>query len=155
MLSPREQELIPKFPIVENKCNDYCSPILTCNYHSESHLRQMRLFAENPDQHIDEFSQEFQRGFVEMLSYRHGTKRIQANRAYQEYIGDKNHVHMNATIWTCLTDLCKYLGKEGIATVDETEKGWFIQYIDKDPRLLAKQLASEQSKKVEVCENLL
>jgi hypothetical protein len=89
-------------------------------------------------------------GFVEMLSYRHGTKRIQANRAYQEYIGDKNHVHMNATIWTCLTDLCKYLGKEGIATVDETEKGWFIQYIDKDPRLLAKQLASEQNKKVEV-----
>lgn len=28
--------------------------------------------------------------------------------------------------------------------VDETEKGWFIQYIDRDPKLLAKQAALEQ-----------
>ena len=117
--------------------------------HSESHLRQMRLFAENPDQQIDEFSAEFERGFVEMLSYRHGTKRVLANRVYQEYIGDKHHIHMNATIWTSLTEICKYLGKEGKVTADETEKGWFIQYIDRDPRLLAKQAAMDQRKVVE------
>ena len=109
----------------------------------------MRLFAENPDQQIDEFSAEFERGFIETLSYRHGTKRVQANRVYQEYIGDKHHIHMNATIWTSLTEICKYLGKEGKATVDETEKGWFIQYIDRDPRLLAKQAAMDQRKTVE------
>ena len=116
---------------------------------SESHLRQMRLFAENPDQQIDEFSAEFERGFVEMLSYRHGTKRVLANRVYQEYIGDKHHIHMNATIWTSLTEICIYLGKEGKVTADETEKGWFIQYIDRDPRLLAKQAAMDQRKVVE------
>lgn len=116
---------------------------------SESHLRQMRLFAENPDQQIDEFSLEFERGFIEMLSYRHGTKRVQANRVYQEYIGDKHHIHMNSTIWTSLTEICIYLGKEGKATVDETEKGWFIQYIDRDPRLMAKQAAMDQRKVVE------
>ena len=109
----------------------------------------MRLFAENPDQQIDEFSAEFERGFVEMLSYRHGTKRVLANRVYQEYIGDKHHIHMNATIWTSLTEICKYLGKEGKVTADETEKGWFIQYIDRDPRLLAKQAAMDQRKVVE------
>jgi DNA/RNA-binding protein KIN17 len=109
----------------------------------------MRLFAENPDQQIDEFSAEFERGFIETLNYRHGTKRVQANRVYQEYIGDKHHIHMNATIWTSLTEICKYLGKEGKATVDETEKGWFIQYIDRDPRLLAKQAAMDQRKTVE------
>ena len=109
----------------------------------------MRLFAENPHQQIDEFSAEFERGFIEMLSYRHGTKRVLANRVYQEYIGDKHHIHMNATIWTSLTEICKYLGKEGKATVDETEKGWFIQYIDRDPRMLAKQSALDQRKVVE------
>lgn len=109
----------------------------------------MRLFAENPHQQIDEFSAEFERGFIEMLSYRHGTKRVLANRVYQEYIGDKHHIHMNATIWTSLTEICKYLGKEGKATVDETEKGWFIQYIDRDPRMLAKQAALDQRKVVE------
>ena len=84
-----------------------------------------------------------------MLSYRHGTKRVLANRVYQEYIGDKHHIHMNSTIWTSLTEICIYLGKEGKATVDETEKGWFIQYIDRDPRLMAKQAAMDQRKVVE------
>lgn len=109
----------------------------------------MRLFAENPDQQIDEFSLEFERGFIEILSHRHGTKRVLANRVYQEYIGDKHHIHMNSTIWTSLTEICIYLGKEGKATVDETEKGWFIQYIDRDPRLMAKQAAMDQRKVVE------
>jgi DNA/RNA-binding protein KIN17 len=40
-----------------------------CHTTAESHLRQMRLFAENPDQHIDEFSQEFQRGFFNISVY--------------------------------------------------------------------------------------
>jgi DNA/RNA-binding protein KIN17 len=82
----------------------------------------MRIFAENSGSIIDEFSQEFERGFVETMSHRHGTKRVQANRVYQEYIADKNHVHMNATIWTSLSEFVKYIGKEGKAVVDETEK---------------------------------
>ena len=97
--------------------------IIVC---SEGHLRQMRLFAENPHSVIDEFSRDFERGFLEILSHRHGTKRVLANRVYQEYIGDKHHVHMNSTMWSSLTGLCKYLGREGKAVVDETEKGAFV-----------------------------
>lgn len=37
-------------------------------------------------------------------------------------IGDKLHVHMNATKWDTLTTFVKYLGKQGVAVVDETEK---------------------------------
>ena len=59
---------------------------------------------------------------------------------------------MNATCWTSLTALCKYLGKEGKCVVDETEKGWFIQYIDKDPKLLAKQAAMDQQQKADINE---
>jgi len=36
--------------------------------------------------------------------------------------------------------------------VDETEKGWFIAYIDRDPKLLARQLLAEQRQKYEIDE---
>jgi len=47
---------------------------------------------------------------------------------------------MNATIWNTLTDFVKYLGKEGICEVEETEKGWFIKWIDRRPETLARQV---------------
>jgi DNA/RNA-binding protein KIN17 len=119
---------------------------------SESHLRQMRVFADNPYSVLDEFSQEFERGFLETLSSLHGTKRVKANTVYQEYIADKHHIHMNATKWTTLTGLCMHLGKESKAIVDETEKGWFIQYVDRDPKVLARQAQSEQRQKFELDE---
>ena len=61
---------------------------------------------------------------------------------YQEFIQDKNHLHMNATRWVTLTEFVKYLGRSGIARVDETDKGWFIAWIDNSPKALAKQEAS-------------
>lgn len=73
---------------------------------------------------------------------RFGTKRVFANRVYQEFIQDKNHLHMNATRWVTLTEFVKYLGRSGIARVDETDKGWFIAWIDNSPKALAKQEAS-------------
>lgn len=79
-----------------------------------------------------------------------GTKRVLANRVYQEYIGDKHHIHMNATIWTNLTAFCLYLGREGKAVVDETERGWFIQYIDRDPKVLARQLQRQERQQIEL-----
>lgn len=39
------------------------------------------------------------------------------NIVYNEYIQDKEHVHMNGTQWSSLTQFVKYLGSEGIATV--------------------------------------
>ena len=44
------------------------------------------------------------------------------------------------------------LGKEGKAIVDETEKGWFIQYVDRDPKALARQQQAEQRHKHELDE---
>lgn len=43
---------------------------------------------------------------------------------------------MNATKWLSLTGFVKYLGREGICTVDETEKGWFVTWIDRLVKLL-------------------
>ena len=36
--------------------------------------------------------------------------------------------------------------------MDETEKGWFIQYIDRDPKLLAKQAAMDQKASADISE---
>jgi hypothetical protein len=41
---------------------------------------------------------------------------------------NKEHVHMNSTKWTTLTEFIKMLGREGICEIDETPKGWFLIY---------------------------
>ncbi|OBZ68646.1 KIN17-like protein [Grifola frondosa] len=51
-------------------------------------------------------------------------------------------LHMNSTRWVTLTEFVKHLGRTGVARVDETEKGWFIAWIDSSPKALAKQEAS-------------
>lgn len=70
-----------------------------CHMMSESHQRQLLLFAEDPDEYIDNFSKEFEDGYIELLKRRFGTKRVQCNIVYQEYISERNHVHMNSTQW--------------------------------------------------------
>lgn len=47
---------------------------------------------------------------------------------------------MNATRWVTLTEFVKHLGRSGVARVDETEKGWFLAWIDNSPKALAKQV---------------
>lgn len=110
-----------------------------CHTQSESHQRQLLLFADNSKRLLDDFSKEFASGMLEVLKRQFGTKRVAANRVYQEYITDRNHLHMNATRWVSLTGFVKYLGREGKCVVDETEKGWFITYIDRDPETIAMQ----------------
>nr|KAJ3421939.1 hypothetical protein HK105_001779 [Polyrhizophydium stewartii] len=102
---------------------------------------EMMLFAENTQKYISSFSQQFHDAFMKLLSTRYGTRKVHANLVYQEYISDKQHLHMNATQWISLTAYCKYLGKEGLCEVEETEKGWMIRWIDRSPEALARQEA--------------
>ncbi|KAI8847511.1 hypothetical protein BC829DRAFT_476345 [Chytridium lagenaria] len=78
----------------------------------------------------------------------HGTKRVHANLVYQEYISDKNHYHMNATRWHSLAEFVKLLEERAICEIDETEKGWFLRWIDKSPEALARQAAIEKKRKI-------
>lgn len=117
---------------------------------SESHQRQLLLFAENPDEYIDTFSKDFEDEYLELLRRRFGTKRVHCNIVYQEYISERNHVHMNSTQWETLTDFVKWLGREGKCNVDYTEKGWFIQYIDRDPETIRKQESVKAKEKMDM-----
>lgn len=67
----------------------------------------------------------------------------------------RDHLHMNATKWETLTDFVKWLGREGHCTVDETEKGWFVAYIDRDPETIARQEALAKKEKMEKDDQVL
>ncbi len=82
----------------------------------------MALFAENPHKLMDEFSDDFEKTFLDLLSRRFGTRRVAANIVYNEYIADKEHLHMNSTMFETLTGFVKYLGRTGKCVIDETEK---------------------------------
>ncbi|KPP75019.1 DNA/RNA-binding protein KIN17-like [Scleropages formosus] len=118
-----------------------------CHCMSESHQRQLLLASENPIKFMDFFSQEFKNDFLELLRRRFGTKRVHNNIVYNEYISNREHIHMNSTQWETLTDFTKWLGKEGYCKVDETPKGWYLQYIDRDPETIRRQEELEKKKK--------
>uniref|UniRef100_A0A3Q1BF23 DNA/RNA-binding protein KIN17 n=2 Tax=Amphiprion TaxID=80969 RepID=A0A3Q1BF23_AMPOC len=118
-----------------------------CHCMSESHQRQLLLASENPTKFMDYFSDEFKSDFLELLSRRFGTKRVHNNIVYNEYISHREHVHMNSTQWETLTDFTKWLGREGLCKVDETPKGWYIQYIDRDPETIRRQEEQARKKK--------
>ncbi|KAM3574770.1 hypothetical protein VYU27_003299 [Nannochloropsis oceanica] len=134
----------------EKQCRDENG--FKCHTMSESHLRQMRVYAENPTQVMEKFSSEFEENYLETLSRLHGTKRVPANQVYQELICNKTHIHMNATKWDALTTFIKYLGKKGLCLVDETEKGWFVQWIDRE--YLKRREEIEKARKEEVEEEV-
>ncbi|PPJ56759.1 hypothetical protein CBER1_09110 [Cercospora berteroae] len=97
---------------------------------SESHSRNMSIVGENARGYINSKSHEFQRDFIQLLRTGHGEKKINLNQFYNEYIKDKEHVHMNSTKWPSLTEFAKFLGREGICRVEEGERGLEIAWID-------------------------
>ncbi|KAL5569083.1 hypothetical protein UlMin_025658 [Ulmus minor] len=110
-----------------------------CHCMSESHQRQMQVFGQNPDRIVDGYSEEFESSFLEHMKRSHRFSRIAATVVYNEYINDRHHVHMNSTQWATLTEFVKYLGQTGKCKVEETPKGWFITYIDRDSETLFKE----------------
>ncbi|KAK5849055.1 hypothetical protein PBY51_008729 [Eleginops maclovinus] len=118
-----------------------------CHCMSESHQRQLLLASEDPNKFMDHFSNEFKNEFLELLRRRFGTKRVHNNIIYNEYISDREHIHMNSTKWETLGEFTKWLGREGFCKVDETPKGWYVQYIDRDPETIRRQEEQARKKK--------
>ncbi|KAG1337883.1 KIN17-like protein [Cocos nucifera] len=109
-----------------------------CHCLSESHQRQMQVFDQNPTRVIDGYSEEFENAFLDLMRRSHRFSRIAATVVYNEYISDRHHIHMNSTQWATLTEFVKYLGRTGKCKVEDTPKGWFITYIDRDSETLFK-----------------
>jgi DNA/RNA-binding protein KIN17 len=101
----------------------------------------MTLVGENSKSFIRDYSNQFKRDFLYLLRTAHGEKKIHANHFYQEYIANKEHIHMNATQWPSLTEFIKGVGREGIVRVYEEEKGLFISWVDDSPDALRRREA--------------
>ncbi|KAJ0047850.1 hypothetical protein Pint_16777 [Pistacia integerrima] len=123
-----------------------------CHCMSESHQRQMQIFGQNPDRIVDGYSEEFEETFLELMKRSHRFSRVAATVVYNEYIHDRHHVHMNSTTWTSLTEFVKYLGRTGKCKVEETPKGWFITYIDRDSETLFKERMKNKRIKLDMVE---
>jgi len=99
----------------------------------------MLIVGEDPKKYINDYSNQFQRDFLQLLRTSHGEKKVHLNHFYQEYIANKEHVHMNSTKWPSLTEWAKTMGREGICRVEEDEKGIWISWIDNSPENLRRQ----------------
>ena len=54
---------------------------------------------------------------------------------------------MNATKWPSLTEFAKYLGREGLCRVEDTDKGLQIAWIDNSPEALRRQDAIKKKER--------
>ena len=137
----------------EKQCRDENG--FKCHTTSESHQRQLLLFAESEDKFLDQFSKDFEDGYLYLLKRCHGTKRVFANGIYQDYIHERDHIHMNSTKWLTLTEFIQHLGRTGKCVVDQTEKGWYVTWIDRDPETIARQEALQKKEKMAKDDNEL
>lgn len=124
---------------------------------SPSHRGRVEQMEEKGTKKVTEdFSRQFLNAFVTLLRVSHGSKSVDANKFYQEYIAnDRDHVHMNSTKWSTLTLFVKFLGKNSYVRVkqpdDQDDHGFLISYIDHSSlsvdKLLQKSAEDEQSRK--------
>lgn len=119
-----------------------------CHTMSEAHQRQLLLFGENTGKYLHSYSKDFEKAFTDILKRQYNEKRVQINVVYQQYIGDKEHVHMNSTCWVTLTSFVKHLGRTGKAIIDETEKGWYVTWVQKDQDTLDKEKKAAKKEKM-------
>ncbi|KAF8092108.1 hypothetical protein N665_0424s0040 [Sinapis alba] len=123
-----------------------------CHCMSESHQRQMQVFGQNQNRVLQGYSEEFEKTFLDLMRRSHRFSRIAATVVYNEYINDRHHVHMNSTEWATLTEFIKYLGRTGKCKVEETPKGWFITYIDRDSETIFKERLKNKRVKSDLAE---
>lgn len=141
------QKLMFFCQICQKQCRDANG--FKCHMASENHQRQMLIVAENPERFTSEYSGQFLKDFMHLFKTRFGSKRVFANQVYQEYIKDRYHIHMNSTRWLSLSGFVQWLGRNSYAEVDQTERGWYITYIDRDPETLARQENAKKKEKME------
>ncbi|CAF0756284.1 unnamed protein product [Rotaria sp. Silwood1] len=132
----------------EKQCRDENG--FKCHIQSESHQRQLLLVGENSGKYIANYSNEFHSGFFSTLRRSFGTKRVLANTVYCEYIKDRDHIHMNATRWVALAGYVRWLGSQGLCEIEQTEKGWYITLIDKDPDTVRREMENERKDKMDL-----
>lgn len=118
-----------------------------CHLQSDSHIKKLKASLEkvhgNSAKLVEGYSNQFLQDFLALLRKTHGEKQISANKFYQEYILNKDHLHLNSTKWNSLTSLINFLAEKGCCRVEEeaanendedAEKRYTIAYRDTNGR---------------------
>jgi DNA/RNA-binding protein KIN17 len=113
----------------------------------------MQVFGMAPDRVVEGFSEEFLESFLSLIRRAHRHSRVAATVVYNEYIADRHHVHMNSMRWATLTDFVKFLGREGYCKVEDTPKGWFMTYVDRDSEQAVKDRLKRKRIKSDMAED--
>jgi len=121
-----------------------------CHRMSDGHQRQMQLFVQDPNRFMDDFSQEFEAGFMQLMGHTYRSTRTLANTCYTDFISNRHHTHMNSTIWVTLSNFVQYLGRTHQCKIDKTPKGWYLQYIDNTPEAQMRQKAQQELEQKEL-----
>jgi len=131
----------------EKQCRDENG--FKCHKMSEGHQRKMQVFMSNSRKFTNDFSKQFETGFLDILSRRHNTNKVSANYVYNEYIQDKQHVHMNATRWTSLTEFVLDLAKRKVIIITGSDhRGSIIQWVSRDPDVIRQQQHRSNKRKI-------
>lgn len=94
---------------------------------------------------VHNYSKTFMDDFLRLLRINHGTKMINANKFYQEYIlSDRDHIHMNATRWSSLTSFIKYLSEKSMVQVRNLSENQAILELNMEISLIDKGKISQQ-----------
>ncbi|SOV19841.1 DNA/RNA-binding protein KIN17, putative [Plasmodium sp. gorilla clade G2] len=129
----------------EKQCRDENG--FKCHRLSEAHQRQMQIFCQDANKFMDDYSAMFEKEFMRLMKTKYCRARILANTVYTNMISDKSHIHMNSTVWVTLTDFVLYLGKTGKCKIEQTERGWYLEYIDREK--IEREKAYQERKKIE------
>lgn len=131
--------------VCEKQCRDENG--FKCHTQSESHVKKMLQVGSDGGATIDKFSKQFRHDFIALLRTSHGDKPIGANRFYNEYIQNRDHVHMNATRWSSLAAFCQTMASEGILNMQNTEEGLVISWIDTSTEAASRKKIMDQKER--------
>ncbi|CAD8096324.1 unnamed protein product [Paramecium sonneborni] len=104
-----------------------------CHLNSGHHMKMMRLYNEDPENYIEQFSQEFETAFMEILKEKYKEQKIGSNKVYEEMIRKVDHVHLNGTKWTKLTDFIQYLISNNKIGFDHSQGDIVIWNLNMNP----------------------
>jgi DNA/RNA-binding protein KIN17 len=134
----------------QKQCRDDNGFKMHCE--TEAHMRKMLQLGTNQGRFLDHFSKQFHDGMMDIIGRRFRNTRVLANVAYNEYIKDPHHAHMTATKWVTLGTYMKYLAEQGLVTLEDTPKGLFCRYVDRDPEAVKRQRKLLRSEGAEATE---
>lgn len=114
--------------ICSRQCQDKDG--FTCHLKSKTHEKNMEELAMHPDLYIDAYSQEFEKGYLDIIKRLYQNQWVSANKIYAEYMNDKESIPLNMTKWDSLNKLILHLTTTNKCKINPSDNDIYLQYID-------------------------